>query len=213
MSKYAATDETGRPIVAELGRAETPDEAADRRAASSKEHREGQTVLNLVIALVASLVIVGVIVLAVVRPNPAPAAPVDYVSIAQQAQPAFGATVVAPPLPSGWNANRAQLDDSATVPTWGVGFVTPHNSYLAITEAVKADPTWVADAVAQTAPAGTTTIDGVTWTVYDRRAQGELDNVAYALVTTSGDATIVLSGTADDDEFRTLAAAVADQLR
>ena len=33
-------DEQGRPIVAELGRAETPDEIADRKAAASAAHRK-----------------------------------------------------------------------------------------------------------------------------------------------------------------------------
>jgi hypothetical protein len=61
---------------------------------------------------------------------------------------------------------------------------------------------------------GTQPIDGVTWDVYDNRASGsDSGNVAYALVTASGDSTIIVFGTADDAEFRTVASSLAGQIR
>ena len=39
-------------IVAELGRPETPDETAERKAETSRKHRAGQTTFNLVVALI-----------------------------------------------------------------------------------------------------------------------------------------------------------------
>src|SRR5207342_1416059 len=65
----AATDDNGRPIVAELGRAETPAETAERKAKASAKRRSNQTAINLVIALVASLGLVLLVVLVVVRPE------------------------------------------------------------------------------------------------------------------------------------------------
>ena len=65
----SGTDENGRPIVAELGRAETPQETADRKAISSAKRRSNQTVINLVIAVVASLGIVVFLLVVVVRPD------------------------------------------------------------------------------------------------------------------------------------------------
>src|SRR5690606_28187846 len=62
-------DETGRPIVAELGRAETPQETAERKAAASATRRTNQTALNLFIAVLASLAIVAFLVMVVVRPD------------------------------------------------------------------------------------------------------------------------------------------------
>ena len=56
-------------VVAELGRPETPDETAARKAASSRAHRENQTAFNLVIAIVVSVGIVVLLVLVVVRPG------------------------------------------------------------------------------------------------------------------------------------------------
>ena len=38
MSKSPTHDEQGRPIVAELGRAETPEETAARKAAATARH-------------------------------------------------------------------------------------------------------------------------------------------------------------------------------
>ena len=47
----------------------------------------------------------------------------------------------------------------------------------------------------------------------DRRAEGtDAGNHAYSLVSTFGKNTIVLSGTADDKAFRTVATAVAREL-
>src|SRR5690606_1488524 len=67
-----ARDEQGRPIVAELGRAETPAETAARAAASRAQRRRNQTPLNLVLALAASFAVVLFLVLVVVRPDPPP---------------------------------------------------------------------------------------------------------------------------------------------
>ena len=45
-------------IVAELGRPETPDETAARKAESSRVHRESQNTRNLVAALIVTIAIV-----------------------------------------------------------------------------------------------------------------------------------------------------------
>ena len=73
-------------IVAELGRPETPQETADRRAAAAAKRRSNQTVFNLVIATVASLGVVLLLVLVVVRPDPGPAEPIDVAAIAADAR-------------------------------------------------------------------------------------------------------------------------------
>ena len=70
------------PIVAELGRPETSEETAARKAASSKAYRSSQTVRSLVAALIVTLAIVAVIVLAVPRGEPATTQKIDVVGIA-----------------------------------------------------------------------------------------------------------------------------------
>jgi hypothetical protein len=211
--KYAGTDDDGRPIVAELGRAETGQEIADRRAASSRAHRANQTLINLLLAIGASLVIVIVLVLVVVRPGADNAQhKVDYLQTAQEAQASAPAPLAAPVLPKGWYANRAQLSDpSGQVASWGVGLVSPATRYVGITQGFDADPTWIAEQVDKQQPTRTAQYGGMAWKVYDHRDAG--GDVPYALVTTSGHSTIVLSGTTGTDaEFATVATAIGKEL-
>lgn len=219
--RQPGVDADGRPIVAELGRAETPQETADRKAANSRNHRSNQTTLNLVVALLASLAVVALIFLVVVRPNSSQRDAVDYRAVAAESQGSVNATLAAPELPTGWSSNRAQLDtgDSDGVTAWRVGFLTPATQYLALDQGLDANASWVATLLDGAHQTGTTTIAGVEWQVYDRRDVSDPGNLAYALVavlpaTSSGGAesTIVLSGTASDADFATLASAVIGQV-
>ena len=207
-------DEAGRPIVAELGRAETPEETAARKAAASAKRRGSQTALNLFIAVLASLGIVAFLVMVVVRPDQGSLrAPVDYLAAAEAAGATVDEPIVAPAMPSDWHANHAELrTGSDGVVSWNVGFTTPAEDYLAIVQGIDANSSWLAEQVRDARPADTVTIDGVTWTAYDRRDVTDPGNVAYALVTERGASTIVLVGTADDEEFAALAAAVAKEI-
>ena len=210
----AATDDHGRPIVAELGRAETPQETADRKAAASAKRRSNQTALNLVIAIGASLAIVLFLILVVVRPNVSQVQPVDYAAVAADAQGAVDVELVVPVLPPGWWANRAELNTGASdeVTTWEIGFITPSEQYIELTQGLDTNPTWVAGKVANAPSTGSQDIEGVTWQVYDRRDADDPGNLAYALVATVDGSTFVLSGTANDQEFATLAASVTAEL-
>lgn len=199
-------------VVAELGRPETPQETADRKAASRETHQRNQTTINLISALVASLLVVGVIVPFVVRPD-ASSTPskVAYASIAAQA--GANTTLAAPTLPAGWYANRAVWNASTAdgVPHWAIGFITPKQQYIGLDQGVGGDDSWGENLLQSKLATGTETVDGVSWTVYDHRQASDPGNLAYALSTKLGQSEIVLSGTADDAEFRRLAAAVAAQ--
>lgn len=206
----APKEPAGPPIVAELGRPETPEETAARKAASSKRYRDSKTSLNLVVALVASLAIVLVTVMIVVRPAPPPAEPVDYAGIAAQVQRGYEATIASPALSEEWRSNSARIETGRDgVPVWYIGFVTPKGDFAAVTQGIDANPTWVAATLEGGFATGTTTVGQVTWDVYDRRSNDDIGNFAYAMTTVIGDSTLVLHGTADDDEFTELAEAVA----
>ncbi len=210
----SGVDASGRPIVAELGRAETPQETAERKAAASVKRRANQTMLNLAIATVVSALIAVVIVVTVgLVDSGSRIAPVDYRAEGQAAAGAVSEPIVVPELPDGWTANRAQLvRGSDGVTSWEIGFVTPGERYIALVQGVDANASWLAAQVRSAKPGPVVPIGGVDWTSYDRRQVGSPGNVAYALVTTSGGSTIVLAGTADDTEFEVLAAAVAKEL-
>lgn len=214
MTRYPGQDEAGRPIVAELGRAETPQETADRKAAASAARRGHQTSFNLFIAVVASLAIVAFLVMVVVRPDQGSLRdPIDFASVASEAQPAVDETLIVPELPDDWTANRAELvTGSDGVLAWQIGLLTPEQRYLAIAQGVDANPSWL-DSQVRGAKAGeVVTIGGIPWTSYDRREVTDPGNVAYALVTEAGASTIVISGTATDGDFTVLAEAVAQEL-
>jgi hypothetical protein len=198
-------------VVAELGRPETPEETAARKAENSLKHRQRQTLKNLVLALGASLLIVLVIVLLVPRSDAPVDREVDVASIAEQAQIASDDPLAVPALPEGWRANAAELRTSAVddVTAWYVGYLTPSNEYIGMYQGIQANLTWVASLLARTTATGTTTIDGVEWTVYDNRETSvDVGNAKYGLTTEAGDSTLVLLGTATPEEFETLAAAL-----
>lgn len=207
------TDRDGRPVVAELGRPETPEETWARKDAARRTRREHQTAFNLVLALIASLGIVLFLVAVVVRPDQTVDRSVDYQQVAAGAD-VPGVTLAAPDLPDGFASNRADFQDKTSdgVRVWTVGLVTPDRQYIGLQQGLDANASWVANQLDQKPSTGDRTIDGTKWTVYDRRDEGkDAGNHAYSLVHTFGDSTIVLSGTADDSSFTTVAKAVTEQ--
>ncbi|MCU1513624.1 MAG: hypothetical protein JWO10_714 [Microbacteriaceae bacterium] len=207
--------EGARPprIVAELGRPETPDETAARKAESSRRHRTNQTLRNLVLALVASLAIVLFIVLVIVRPDQPTRAAVDYKVTAEQYQPGVSEKLIAPDLPKGWTANDAGLDTgSDDIRTWSIGFLTPSGQYIGFTQGIGANATWLSNQVEQARSTGEVTVADADWKVYDRRDTKDAGNFAYSMTHEAADTGLALHGTATQKEFHTLAAAVTAEL-
>lgn len=186
----------------------SPEDVAAIKAENSRRHRAAQTTRNLIWALVATLIVVLFLVLVVVRPDVQAADPVDFGTVASQAQPGVDATLAAPVLPSGWSSNRADLTTSGDIPVWYVGLITPSDQFIALNQGINANGTWVDNLLERAQPTGDVTIDGVAWTVYDHRDADDPGNLAYALVTVVGDSTYVLHGTASDGEFALLAQAI-----
>ena len=145
------TDADGRPIVAELGRAETPEETWARKDAARTARRQHQTAFNLVIALIASLGIVLFLVAVVVRPDTQIVdRTVDYQQVAADAN-VRGVELAAPTLPKGFSANRADWTDKSGdgVDVWTVGFLTPDKQYIGLQQGVSANASWVANQLDQ----------------------------------------------------------------
>ena len=200
------------PIVAELGRPETPEETAARKAANSRRHRENNTMFNLVIAIIASLALVLFIVVVVVRPDPAPAERIDVAQIATQAESAASGPLLTPAVPADWYANKATIGTRAEVLTWYVGYVTSSTQFIALNQGIDANPTWQAIVLDAALETGSTTIAGLTWSVYDQRDSDDPGNNAFAMATEIDGSTIVLHGTASTDEFEVLASSIAAEV-
>lgn len=209
------TQNSKAPIVAELGRPETPQETASRKAEASRNHRARQTVNNLVYALIATLAIVAVIVLIVPRSTPTEQTHVDYAKVAAQGQGTEPDRLVTPNLPKQWTSNSAELKTGSAdkIDAWYIGLITPAEQYIGLTQGFKANDTWLANLLENTAGTGSVTIDGIAWTVYDNRhSSRDVGNVEYALSTQAGDSTFVLLGTAKTAEFDAVARAMASQI-
>jgi hypothetical protein len=140
---------------------------------------------------------------------------VDYHQVAQQAQNGIDEPLVDPQLPDGWRANEAEWRTGGgdQVPSWYIGLLTPRDQFIGLTQAINANPSWLADALQRQAAVDTVTIDGITWDVYRNTVKpGDRGNFDYALVTASGDSTYLLVGTASEAEFAELAGALAGQI-
>jgi len=202
---------TDGPIVANLGRPETPDERAARVAESRRKRRANQTVRNLVGSLIASFAIVAFLLLVVVRPDPTPET-IDYSAVAVEVSASLGTDVVTPVVPPSWSANRAELTGSGGVDEWIVGFITDDDSFIALLQGFDANPTWLASALRSPGASDSVTIAGREWQRYDRRDDDDAGLREFALVTETDTSTIVLYGTAADAAFAVLATAVAAEL-
>lgn len=205
-------------IVAELGRPETPEETAARKARESRLYRERKTLSNLIYSLLATLVAVAAIVLAVPRPDTPIVRDIDAVAAARDAGTVLTTTPIVPQVDGTVNVAEIRTSPDGVI-SWNVGWVTPSKEFIGLTQAVNANPTWLSKQFADTAATGTTTVGGVDWTVYDNRTTGaEVGNARYAVTTEfSGrdgvTQRIVVFGTAPENELTAAIAAVAEQLR
>jgi hypothetical protein len=95
---------------------------------------------------------------------------------------------------------------------WYVGFLTDSEGFIALVQGFDTNPTWLNDTLQGATGAQTVTIAGVEWSLYDRRGLDAVGNRQYALVTEGAESTIVLYGTASEDEFALVATAVAADL-
>ena len=201
-------------IVAELGRPETADETAARKAENSRAHRANQTTRNLILALLASLVVVLFIVLVVVRPSDNLVKPVDYRSVAAQAQQSVGQRLVDPKLSKAWSANDAEFKSgSGKTVTWYLGFITPRQQFIAVEQGVNVNGNWVSSLLGKAKVTGHVSIDGIDWAEYNQRHAANPGNFGYSLAGKVDGSDVVLHGSADNTEFSQLATAVVDGLK
>ena len=201
-------------VVAELGRPETPEETAARRAEERRIRASRRTTTNLWLSLTAALAAVLVLVLLVPRGDADLTPDVDYVAVAAQAQDEVDVPLAVPRPGTDWRANAAELRTSRAdeVVSWYIGFVTPGDEYLGFSQGIEADRSWLSALLRESRADSTTSIGGLEWTVYDNRETGARGNVEYALVTEGSDSLYAVYGTADPAEAERLASAVAESL-
>ena len=201
-----------RRVVAELGRPETPDETASRKAESSRIYRSSQNTRNLVAALLVTLAVVAVIIFAVPRGAPPAADPIDVAAVARSIESAEGRTVLVPEVPDEWIVNRASIEGDSTA-AWTIVYVPDETSgFLRFAQGFDADPAWTTRVLSGASVDSTVTIDGVEWDRYAIPDPSRAGNVSAALSAQVGDDIVLIYGSTDDATLELAAASVADQI-
>lgn len=150
---------------------------------SAAKHRAKQTVVNLILSLIACLGIVVVTVLAVPRDDSNRIKPVDYVAAAAAAEASSKLDLATPALPEGWWANQAKWNETAAdgVKVWKVGFVGPDNQYIGVTQGFAVNPTWVALQTVNFEPNKESTAKNTTWTKWKPGQNSDADPHLWTL--------------------------------
>lgn len=198
-------------VVAELGRPETPQETADRKAASSRVYRSSQSARNLIAALIATVAIVAVIIFAVPRGTPPDADPVDVPLIAERIGDAEGRTVITPETPAEWVVNRAGIEGDGATRAWTIVYASADEAergFLRVAQAFDADDAWPARVLSGASPDDTVTIGGVVWDRYEVDPDRS-GNISVALSAPAADDTVLIYGAASDELLDELATSVA----
>lgn len=198
-------------VAAHLGRPETPEEIAARKAESSRNYRGSQTFRNLLTALFVSLALVLVIVWGVPRGETPERPAIDVAAVAAAAEDAIGQDVVVPEAPEEWRVNAARVESGATE-TWKVTYAPDDSGFLIFTQAFGADETWAAQTLGGAAPTGSTTIDGIVWDVYEFSDPSANANVSYALGTQAGADHVLVYGSTTPERAAAVASLVSDQV-
>lgn len=197
----------GPRVVAELGRPETADETAARKAESSRVYRSSQTTRNLIAALVVTLGVVLIVVLGVPRGDQVATDAIDLPAAATETADAYDRPVLVPDVPDDWRVNAAAVV-SDPAPAWTVVLAPGDSTYLRIAQGFDADATWAGQVLRGAVPRSETTLSDVTWDVYEIGDPAAAGNVAYALGTQAGRDHVLVYGNASAEAT----AAVADDL-
>lgn len=204
-------------VVAELGRPETKAETAARKATDTRNYKQRKTVNNLVFSLIVTLGVVLVMFLAVPRgPGTFEDLSVDVTTLASQASPTAGRTLVAPEVPKAWKAKQARLLQSGASNYWKINYTTvdeatDHEAFASVVQAFTADGSpvdedWISEQFERQDPTGTEQLAGVDWVVYDHpESNPDNSNATFGLQGTWNGDTILVYGTDSPATLRLLA--------
>lgn len=203
---------SGPRVVAELGRPETPDETAARKAASSRVYRSSQNVRNLIAALLVTVAVVVVIVFAVPRGSVPEQPGIDVAAVATDVGDSIDHVLVTPVVPEEWRVNKAALGGDE-FRTWEIVYA-PASGYVNVQQALGADAGWASRQVGGSRTTSVEDIDGIAWDVFEIPDPARAGNISYALSTTAGTDTILVygGGAVDGETVRTAARGLASQI-
>lgn len=201
-------------VVAELGRPETPDETAARKAESSRRYRSSKTFRNLIAALLVTVAVVLVVVAAVPRGEPAPRPQPDVPALAAELSDDLGRPALSPALPDGWRVNQAMTEGQGGVEAWTMVYVRSGESgFVRVAQGLDTGEEWVAQILGGARSTETIAIDGIDWAVYRPSDPERAGNISYALSTPAGPDQVLIYGDASPETAAIAAASVTAQVR
>jgi hypothetical protein len=203
--KPAAENPSGAAAAQENDAQAAPDAPYKPVIAAKAAKRANASVIGMVIALLVCVLAF----LPIVLMNPAPKGEgfrpdVDVAAIARNATGVAGFTPVTPDTGDTFKPNYARWESGSGsgVPTWEIGFLTPKEAFIGLTQTNQANPTWVLQQTENLPVTGTRNAGGQDWELRDSGKEKRSMVLEYR------GTTLILSGTASLDEFATLAAAV-----
>lgn len=171
--------------------------------------RANASVIGMFIALVLSI---GAF-LPIVLMNPSPKSDgyrpdINVSAVASNAADVAGFTPAAPATGDTFRPNYARWESGtgSGVATWEVGYLTPKESFIGLVQTRQPNPTWLLQQVKSAPVTGTRNAGGRDWELRDS-GKGE-----KSMVLVDRGTTVILTGTAQLDEFSVLAAAVVASL-
>lgn len=201
-------------IVAELGRPETPEETAARKAESSRRYRSSKTFRNLIAALLVTVAVVLVVIAAVPRGEPAPRPQPDVPALAAELSADLGRPALSPALPEGWRVNQAMTEGQGGTDAWTMVYVRSGESgFVRVAQGLDAGEEWVAQILGGARSSETIDIDGIAWNVYRPSDPERAGNISYALSTAAGPDQVLIYGDASPETTALAAASVTAQVR
>ena len=179
---------------------EDPEAKAARVAKARAERKARQNMRNLIWSLLASLGVVALLVIVVVRPDTNLVQEIDWQDIAAQSADQLPGEPVSPRLSELWTSNRAEVtkEPGADV-TWSIGLLGPEDSYVFVDQGFGANDAWVALRVEQSRRTGDVLLgyapNQVQWTEYDRQDVDSDGLNAYVVVLKQEGSIVVVGGT------------------
>jgi hypothetical protein len=200
--------------VAELGRPETPEETAARKAENSRLYRSRKTVNNLIYSLLATLGVVALIFFAVPRPDVPQNWEIDYVAVGADAQASVNGPLSTPVMPTGWRANVAVLGRVDGLPSWKVNFLTPSDDFITYEQVFGADEAGIGRILGGRSLTGEFTFGTAQmWSEFDNTSGADAGvDEDYALATSGINDVFILHGTGSKEEFAEVAQAISEQM-
>ncbi|MFG6502645.1 DUF4245 family protein [Microbacterium sp. P05] len=199
-------------VVAELGRPETPEETATRKAQFSQRYRASKTFTNLLAAVLVTVGVILVVVLGVPRGEPAERPPIDVSAEASALATSLQRTVIDPPLPDSWRVNGAQLEGSTDA--WTITYAPDDaTGFLRVAQGFDASESWPVEVLNGAGSSATVTLDGIVWDEYSIANPGDSGNISYALGTAAGADRILVYGSSSSEVIQGAADALGASVR